>query len=202
MKFVKNLIEDFNKKKSDRRLIIRELKKGASKLYQDKSFLNKFGKLLIAAREQQIKLQSCDVNSLNVINQSEPILDENHRLNVGNACMIRSIEALQFQKKHPKFLLLVGLAHAPTIAHELGVPSCYIGDKKTVQDFLDLIKINNNNMSNASELINKLKELMKVDALNENDNLFAIGLDSIKAIELTNFIEETYNKKFENLYNL
>lgn len=135
------LFENFNKKKSDHKLIISELKKGASKLYQDKSFLNKFGKLLIAAREQQIKLQACDVNSLNFINQSEPILDKNHRLKVGNACMIRSIEALQFQKKNPKFLLLVGLAHAPTIAHELGVPSCYIGDKKIVQDFLHLAKI-------------------------------------------------------------
>ncbi|WP_342146367.1 hypothetical protein [Rickettsiella endosymbiont of Aleochara curtula] len=135
------LFEDFNQQKSDHRLIISEIKKGANKLYQDKTFLNKFGKLLLRAREQQIKLQACDVNSLNFINQSELILDEKHRLNVGNACMIRSIEALQFQQKHPKFLLLVGLAHAPTIAHELGVPSCYIGDKKTIQDFSDLARI-------------------------------------------------------------
>ncbi len=135
------LFEDFNKKKSDHRLIISELKKGASKLYQDKTFLNKFGKLLLAARDQQIKLQACDVNSLNFVNQSEPILDAEHRLKVGNACMIRSIETLQFKQKYPKFLLLVGLAHAHTIAHELGVPCCYIGNKKTVQNFSDLAQI-------------------------------------------------------------
>ncbi|WP_342219487.1 hypothetical protein [Rickettsiella endosymbiont of Miltochrista miniata] len=132
------LLEDFNKKKSDHRLIISELKKGASKLYQDKTFLKHFGKLLLAARNHGIAIQACDVNSLNFLNQTEQILDKEHRLKVGNACMIRSIEALQFKQHHPKFLLLVGLAHAHTIAQELGVPCCYIGDKKTVQDFSDL----------------------------------------------------------------
>jgi hypothetical protein len=54
--------------------------------------------------------------------------------------MIRNIETLQVKQHHLKFLLLVGLAHAQIIAHELGVPSCYIGSSKTLQDFSALAK--------------------------------------------------------------
>ncbi len=137
-----SLFEKFNKdQNSDISPIMTELKKIIIKLYPEKDLLKNFRMLLLAARFQQINIQACDVISSNFINQSEQLLDADHRLNVGNACMIRSIEALQFQQKHPKFLLLVGLAHAPTIAHELGVPSCYIGDKKTIQDFSDLARI-------------------------------------------------------------
>lgn len=133
------LFEDFNTKKSEHRLIINELKKGASKLYQNKAFLKKYGELLIAARAQEIDIQACDVNSLNFINP-EQVLNEKHRLNVGNACMIRSIETLQFKQHHPKFIVLTGLAHAQNIANELGVPSCYIGEKQLFQEFSGLTK--------------------------------------------------------------
>jgi hypothetical protein len=133
------LFADFNQKKSDHKLIINELKKGASKLYQDKTFLKGFAALLLAARNHGIAIQACDVNSLNFINP-EQVLNEKHRLTVGNACMIRSIETLQFKQHHPKFIVLTGLAHAQNIAHELGVPSCYIGEKQLFQEFSGLTK--------------------------------------------------------------
>lgn len=133
------LFEKFNNdKNSDINPILTELKKGTHKLYQEKAqekaLLTNLKKLLIAARKQQLKLQACDVNSLNFINQSGRILDAKHRLQIGNACMLRSIETLQFMQKNPKFLLLVGLAHAQNIAQALDVPSSFIGDKKEFQE--------------------------------------------------------------------
>ena len=129
------LFEKFNNdKNSDINTFLTELKKGTHKLYQEKVLLTNLKKLLIAARKEQLKLQACDVNSLNFINQSGQILDAKHRLQIGNACMLRSIETLQFKQKYPKFLLLVGLAHAQTIAQALDVPSSFIGDKKEFQE--------------------------------------------------------------------
>ncbi|MFZ0219226.1 MAG: hypothetical protein WAL30_03370 [Candidatus Aquirickettsiella sp.] len=123
------LFSDFNQKKSGHKLIINELKKRISKLYQDKTFLKGFAALLLAARDHGIAIQACDVNSLNFNSQSRLLLDKKRRLKVGNACIVRSIEALQVKQHHPKFLLLVGLAHAQAIANELGLPSCAIGNK-------------------------------------------------------------------------
>ncbi|MEN9449446.1 MAG: hypothetical protein RJA83_60 [Pseudomonadota bacterium] len=131
------LFSDFNQKTSNHKHIITQLKKGI-KLYQDKTFLKSFAALLLGARDHGIAIQACDVNSLNFINYSKQLIDGKHRLGVGNACMIRTIEALQYRQAHPKFLLLAGLAHANSIADELGVPCCYIGEKKTFLNFPDL----------------------------------------------------------------
>lgn len=133
------LLAEFTQNKTTHKLI-QELKKGANKLYQNKDFLKKYVALLVAAKAQGIAIQACDVNSLNFINYSEQFINEKHRLNVGNACMIRSIETLQFKQHHPKFILLVGLAHAQNIAHELGVPSCFIGHEQILREYSDLTR--------------------------------------------------------------
>ncbi|MGC1853873.1 MAG: hypothetical protein WA659_00645 [Candidatus Aquirickettsiella sp.] len=128
------LLENFNTKKSTHpNLVIQKLKKGASKLYPNTSFLKEFKNLIIAARDHGIAIHACDVNSISFFNSSGNMVDGNHRFNIGNACMIRGIEWLQFKHNYPKFLLLVDLAHAPSVAYELGVPSCTVGNK--LQEF-------------------------------------------------------------------
>lgn len=147
------LLEKFNKKLTHPNLIINELKKCTNKLYQNNDFLKKFGELIISARDHAIAVHACDVNSVNYLNLSDEIIDGKHRLDVGNACMTRGIEFLQFKHNYSKFLLLVSMSHAPSIAHELGVPACVIGDE--LQAFPDLIKcmdfcVTLNNMRPAS----------------------------------------------------
>ncbi len=90
--------------------------------------------MLLTAREQLISVQACDVMSANFIDHSQLQLNVRHRLKVGNACMIRSIEALQSKQNHPKFISLVGAAHAKDIAQALGVPSSFIGDKQQAKE--------------------------------------------------------------------
>lgn len=132
------LLENFNKKLTHLNAIITELKKATNMLYHNNAFFKKFTALITSARDHGITLRACDVNSVKFLNPSGKIMDGKHRLYVGNACMTRGIEFLQFKHNYPKFLLLVGLSHAPSIAHELGVPSCAIGDE--LQEFSDLIK--------------------------------------------------------------
>lgn len=132
------LFNNFNKnKEQDTNQILAELKK--NQLFKDnlndegKLIIENFRKLFIAAKKASINIYPCDVISLNFTDQTLKQVDKKHRLKVGDACMIRSIEKLQFDQKYPKFLALVGLAHAKNIAQELGVPSCFIGEKKQSQ---------------------------------------------------------------------
>lgn len=133
------LFENFNNNKSGVYSILTALKPEIIRVYKSKemykSILNGFKQFFLAAKNAKINIYPCDVDSLNFSDHVREQINVKHRLEVGNACMIRSIEKLQSDHKHPKFLVLVGLAHAKNIAQELGVPSCAIGDKNLLQDY-------------------------------------------------------------------
>lgn len=125
-----------NKKPNVEQILI---KLSENKLYNNdekKELNDNFRKLFLAAKYSNITIYPCDVGSPNFFNLKERKVNKDLRLKVGNACMIRSIEKFQFNQKHPKkFMLLVGLAHAQTIAHELGVPCCFIGDRQQLANY-------------------------------------------------------------------